>query len=156
MTTLQLRLLALTLPAPSFCRHLQLDLAVTRHRVLPPNGQFAWTRHRKQDAACAPPLQMAMVVSHAMRAVRGHTRCFRQRRSWGRNVWVNCLGTRIFGSLVLLCGTWPCRLIEVLLLLLVLLHVAGFSSDLRACRLSHGTEPTQMPTNGTTEELLGD
>ena len=59
------------------------------------------------------------------------------------------------GSLVLLCGTWPCRLIEVLLLLLVLLHVAGFSSDLRACRLSHGTEPTQMPTNGTTEETTG-
>ena len=29
---------------------------------------------------------------HAMRAVWGHTACFRQRRSWGRNVVMNCLG----------------------------------------------------------------
>ena len=58
---------------------------------------------------------------HAMRAVWGHTACFRQRRSWGRNVVVNCLGINTrrdrwtrqhkLGCVILLCGTWPCRLI---------------------------------------------
>ena len=80
---------------------------------------------------------------HAMRAVWGHTACFRQRRSWGRNVVVNCLGINTrrdrwtrqhkLGCVILLCGTWPCRLIggcscwswhgN---------HLAGFSSDLGA------------------------